>query len=278
MTESDPRSLIRAICFDWAGTTVDFGCCGPVEVFATAFRDEGLAVSEPEIRAPMGMGKRDHIRTMLGLRMVAERWQAVHGRPAQDEDVDRIYNRFLPLQVELVRNHATPIEGVPRMMSELAARGIRVGATTGYAREVMAVLEPLAARAGYAPSVTITVDEVDRGRPAPDQLLAALRSLGGIRPEHAIAVDDTSAGIRAGRTAGMWTVGVAASGNLVGLDRDTFDALKPRERERVTALAREKLFAAGAHAVVDVVTEVPPMIDRFNQLLSEGRTPDTVQP
>ena len=56
---------IEGIIFDWAGTTVDYGCFAPVQAFAEVFHAFGMEVTMEETRKPMGMLKRDHIKTML---------------------------------------------------------------------------------------------------------------------------------------------------------------------------------------------------------------------
>ena len=50
----------QLVIFDWAGTTVDYGCFAPVNAFALAFQKFGVTPTVEEIRAPMGMLKRDH--------------------------------------------------------------------------------------------------------------------------------------------------------------------------------------------------------------------------
>ena len=59
------ENRVSCVVFDWAGTTIDFGSVAPVSAFREAFRQYGIEVSEEETRAPMGMLKIDHIRTML---------------------------------------------------------------------------------------------------------------------------------------------------------------------------------------------------------------------
>ena len=44
---------IKGVIFDWAGTTVDFGCTSPVSAFKEAFRRAGIDVTDEEVRAPM---------------------------------------------------------------------------------------------------------------------------------------------------------------------------------------------------------------------------------
>ena len=48
------RPTIRAILFDWAGTTIDHGSLAPVEVFIEVFRRMGVSVTIAEARGPWG--------------------------------------------------------------------------------------------------------------------------------------------------------------------------------------------------------------------------------
>ncbi len=51
--------LIRAVIFDWAGTGVDCGSLAPVAAFSSTFSDFGLTLSKEEIRAYMGLEKKN---------------------------------------------------------------------------------------------------------------------------------------------------------------------------------------------------------------------------
>lgn len=46
--------MIKTVIFDWAGTTVDFGCMAPVHAFRNAFLEKGIQLTDKEIREPMG--------------------------------------------------------------------------------------------------------------------------------------------------------------------------------------------------------------------------------
>ena len=50
-------SKIEAVIFDWAGTTVDYGCFAPVQVFTEVFKNAGVEPTMEEVREPMGMLK-----------------------------------------------------------------------------------------------------------------------------------------------------------------------------------------------------------------------------
>ena len=47
-------SRIEAVIFDWAGTTVDYGCFAPVQAFKDAFNAYGIDPTFDQIREPMG--------------------------------------------------------------------------------------------------------------------------------------------------------------------------------------------------------------------------------
>jgi HAD superfamily hydrolase (TIGR01509 family) len=55
--------------------------------------------------------------------------------------------------------------------------------------------------------VTVSSEEVDRGKPAPDVYLAAARLL-GVGPEKLAAIEDSANGIRAAKAAGMRVVAI----------------------------------------------------------------------
>ena len=88
--------MIEAVVFDWAGTTVDYGCFAPVQAFMEAFAHFGIEVTMEETRNPMGMLKIEHIRTMLQMERIAKLWADKYGRSANDEDVRAIYEQFEP--------------------------------------------------------------------------------------------------------------------------------------------------------------------------------------
>ena len=95
--------MIQAVIFDWAGTTVDYGCFAPVQAFQEAFAHHGVPVTLEETRKPMGMLKRDHIRTMLRMERIARAWEETHGRPAGEE-----YDPYYPQESQSVCNSRKP--------------------------------------------------------------------------------------------------------------------------------------------------------------------------
>ena len=76
-----------------------------------------------------------------------------------------------------------------------------------------------------------------------------------------VKVDDAEVGVAEGRNAGCFTVGLAASGNMVGLSAEALAALDPATRKALVAEAGARLRAAGADLVIDTVADLIPALE-----------------
>ncbi|MCU0897079.1 MAG: phosphonoacetaldehyde hydrolase [Burkholderiales bacterium] len=250
---------VEVAIFDWAGTLVDFGSCAPVEAMRAAFAAFGIRVPNPAIRAHMGLAKRDHAAHILAMPEVARAWVERHGEP-DDFAVDRLYAAYLERQADVIAEYSRPIPGVADALASLRRRGVRIGSTTGYPRAIIAPVADLARGAGVAPDVLVACDEVPRPRPGPGQALAVAVALGASDVRHCVKVDDAPAGIAEGLAAGMYVIGVAATGNGVGMPHAEFAALPLDERAERLAAATRELAAAGAHRVIGSVADLPAVL------------------
>ncbi|MEO1090665.1 MAG: phosphonoacetaldehyde hydrolase [Pseudomonadota bacterium] len=268
-----PQSQLQAVVFDWAGTVVDYGSRAPMGVFVRAFAGFDVEISVDEARGPMGMAKRDHISAVLQLPRVADAWAARHGAPPSELDVDRVYEVFVPLNVAVVADHAQLIEGAAETVARLRERGLKIGSTTGYTREIMAPLLPLAAAQGYAPDNLVCAGDLPAGRPTPLMMYRTFLDLGVWPAWRVVKVDDTEVGIEEGINAGCWTVGVALTGNALGLTEAETTALAVDELRCRRADAAGKLLRSGAHHVIDGVADLEPVLDVIEGALVRGERP-----
>lgn len=264
---------IEAVIFDNAGTLVDFGSRAPVMAFAEVFKRRQVRVTEAEARGPMGAAKRDHIQQMLAVPAVADRWQAAHGRAATEADIDAMYADFLPVQADVVAGLGKLIPGALDTVKFLRDQGIKVGATTGYPGEIMQVLRPVIEKQGLVYDSLVTASDVKRGRPAPDMCLQSALNLGVSCVQACVNVDDSAPGLEAGLNSGMWVVGLACSGNEVGLTAEAWAALSEAEKAPLRARAAEKLARTGAHYVIDTVADLPEVIEEITARLAAGDAP-----
>jgi phosphonoacetaldehyde hydrolase len=264
---------IKAVVFDWAGTVVDHGCLAPVQALQRVFADAGAPISEAETRADMGKAKRDHVRALLAMPRVAEAWRAAHGAAPSEDDVSRLHDAVEPMMRVAGAERAQLIPGAARLAEELRGEGVKLGSTTGYTRPMMTDILPKAAAQGYAPDVVVCAGETPEGRPSPLMMWKALVELGAWPASACVKVDDSPVGIGEGRAAGAWTVGVAASGNGVGLDIDELEALAENRRERLVGASVADLRAAGADYVIDSVADLGPVLAEISERISHGERP-----
>ncbi|ADO46320.1 phosphonoacetaldehyde hydrolase [[Enterobacter] lignolyticus] len=266
---------ITAVILDWAGTTVDFGSFAPTQIFVEAFRQAfDIEITLAEARVPMGLGKWQHIEALGKLPSVDARWQARFGRGMTSADIDAIYAAFMPLQIAKVVDFAAPIAGVVDTISALRADGLKIGSCSGYPRPVMEKLVPAASALGYAPDYWVATDDLTAGgRPGPWMALQNVIALGIDAVAHCVKVDDAAPGIEEGLRAGMWSVGLAVSGNEFGATWEEYQAMSPQEVAARREHAAEKLYAAGAHYVIDSLANLPEVIARINARLAQGERP-----
>lgn len=264
---------LQGLVLDWAGTVVDHGSLAPVGVFVEVFRREGVAVTLDEARGPMGVHKRDHIAIVAALPRVTQAWADRHGAAPTDADIDRMYAHATEAQMACLPDFADPIPGVVDAIAAFRRDGLRIGGTTGYNRQMLDVLAPHAAAKGYQPDVAFTADEVASGRPAPFLCWKVIETLGGTAAHRWVKAGDTPVDIEAGLNAGLWTVGVAATGNGVGCTAADLAALSEAERRARIQHARERLREAGAHFVVDSVATMEPTLREIDARLRRGERP-----
>jgi len=266
-------SDIRAVVFDWAGTVVDHGSLAPMGVFVEAFAEFGVQITIDEARGPMGMAKRPHIVALMALPRIAAAWEAKHGHAPTERDVDAVYDVFVPKNRAVAAKFSDVIPGVAGVVGKMRAAGIGIGSTTGYTRDIMAEILPVAKAQGFAPDCLVCTGDTPDGRPSPYMLWRALTELRVYPAWRSIKVDDTEVGIAEGTNAGAWTVGVAVTGNVFGLDLKDTRALSPADFDARRKTAAGKLKDAGAHYVIDGVADLLPVLGEINERLARGERP-----
>ncbi|XP_078000349.1 phosphonoacetaldehyde hydrolase-like [Glandiceps talaboti] len=265
---------IKAVIFDWAGTVVDCGVFAPTLTFVKIFANEGVPITNEEARGPMGTHKRVHIQKVLENEGVLSRWRAKYDRAPTDEDVDRMYNEFIPQQLSCLKQYSNVISGVTDTVNKLRSDyNLRIGSTTGYPTPIVDVLKPIAAEQGYIPDCYVAGDEVPQARPCPYMVWLNGIKLDVHPIEAIVKVDDTIDGVKEGLSAGCWSVGVAKTGNYVAASEDQLKEMSSAELEKKMKRAYDILIDSGAHYVIDSVVDLPAVIDDINYRLSRGEKP-----
>ena len=249
---------IKAVIFDWAGTTVDYGCFAPVQGFIDGFRSIGIEITSEMARRPMGMAKIDHTRAIA----------AMLPQPISEEQILQAYAAFEETLFANLGEHCDIKDHVTETVAALRERGIKIGSTTGYTSAMMELVLPRAAAEGYAPDFCIAPDQTVKGRPFPYMIWNNLMKFGIAEPREAVKVGDTAADIAEGKNADCWTVGIIMGSSELGLNRREVAALSQDELKTRQAAVRAAYYQAGADYIIDDMDELLDVIDDIDRRLA----------
>lgn len=251
----------EAIIFDWAGTTVDYGCFAPVQAFMEIFKEYGITPTMEETRKPMGMLKWDHIKTMLSMERIREEFKHIHGRDFTDQDVDEMHEKFAASLMKILDQFSDPKDYVVDTVAKLRDAGLMIGSTTGYTDAMMEIVTKEAAKAGYKPDCWFSPDSTGHmGRPYPYMIFKNMEALKVTGVDKVMKVGDTLSDIREGKNAGVFTVGIIEGSSEMGLTKEEYAALSPEEREAKVKAVTKRYMDAGADAVVQDIRGVLELI------------------
>jgi phosphonoacetaldehyde hydrolase len=267
------KGKLKGVIFDWAGTTVDFGCFAPTGVFIEVFRQKGIDISMSEARGPMGMHKRDHIRVISKYPRVAEEWKEEYSRDCTEDDVEQMFNNFIPLQLAIIEKHSEIVPELLHALEIIRSMDMKIGSTTGYNNEMMEILTSAAAKQGYIADSVVCATDVPAGRPAPWMAFKNAENLDIYPMQAFVKIGDTIADIEEGVNAGMWSVGVVNSSNEMGLTLNEIKLMDKIELEKRSAKVRKDYFDAGADYVIDSLAEMKELLEKINARLTAGERP-----
>jgi phosphonatase-like hydrolase len=199
--------LPKLIVFDMAGTTVQDGDGAVNRCLRETLENIGYPVTADEANTVMGLPK------PLAISMLLEK------RVANSETVRELtanaYPQFLDRMLAYYQNDAAvaPIAGAEATFQAFRRAGVIIALDTGFSR---AIADVILTRFGWNTEASIVdasiaSDEVERGRPHPDMIIALRERFGIIEAASVAKVGDTPSDLQQGTTAGCgWVIGVTA--------------------------------------------------------------------
>jgi len=162
------------------------------------------AVRERYVRERGGRYDEEVQRAMMG--MSAPEWSRfLHEEAHVPDDPDEINSQVVRRMLEAYRHELPLLPGAVAAVRR-AASAFPLALASSSNREVFEKVLELAGIAGCF-QATVSAEEVEHGKPAPDVYLEAARRL-GVAPERCTAVEDSHAGIRSAKSAGMRVVAI----------------------------------------------------------------------
>ena len=103
----------------------------------------------------------------------------------------------------------SPLSGVLEFLTELQKHKRPCALGTSTSRDNVSMIFAHTDLRHYFP-VSVTIDDVEKGKPHPEVFLQGAEKL-GMRPSSCVVFEDSPSGIKAGKRAGMFVVGVEYS-------------------------------------------------------------------
>jgi 2-aminoethylphosphonate-pyruvate transaminase len=184
---------VDLVVLDIAGTTVYDGDAVH-RCLAAAVAIAGAAPSREAINRVMGMPKPVAIAALV---------EDHRGAVPDPAEVVRLYAEFEQMMIDYYRTSpdARETDGATDTMRWLRAQGVVVALDTGFARAITEVIVDRFGWKGDAIDLTVSTDEVPRGRPYPDMLQRAMKLASVDDPARVAKVGDTPADLAEGTAA-----------------------------------------------------------------------------
>ena len=161
-------------------------------------------VREELVRERSGRWTESAQRDMMG--MSSKEWSRyMHDELGVSDPPDEINRLVVERMAERYREHLPLLPGAVEAVERIATRWPLAVASSSNRPLIDLVLE-LSGLASHF-RVTVSSEEVERGKPAPDVYLEAARRL-GVAAERSAAVEDSESGIRSAKAAGLRVIAI----------------------------------------------------------------------
>jgi HAD superfamily hydrolase (TIGR01509 family) len=199
---------VAAVCFDLDGTLI---------------RSEDIrdAVRRAYVRESGGTWSAAAEHDMIGMHL-AEWARYMHDRLGVDRAPVRIA-REIEARIEAIYREGIPLAAGARDALARCSAVWPLALATGSTRRLIELVLDLGDLDSFF-KVTVSIDDVGRGKPAPDVYLRAATLL-GVDPSACVAIEDSASGIRSARDAGMHTIALLDPADRIDrAERSTADA------------------------------------------------------
>ena len=213
------------VIFDMDGVLVDSETLSSLAFRQTMAR-YGAELSEEEIhRQCVGISSRDAIKKILGADLPRE-------------ELDKIVIDVRDDAMRMYEGRLKPIAGAHQLLSELNLPAAVASSSSPERIEgslrMTGLLECLSPHFFSATMVSC-------GKPAPDLFLLAAKEM-DVAPSHSLVIEDSKAGVQAGKAAGMDVVGFTGGSHVTGEEY------------------RQQLINAGADVIIDRLCQLPSIL------------------
>ncbi len=200
-----------AVIFDLSGVLVDFGVHIPVIAINRAFNNQGIHISEKNIRKYVGSNQENQIKVLCNLNNCKSKF----------EDIYTDYQNQLVI-LNSSEEFNTPINGASKTTNLLKQLGFKIGITTFYNKNVFSVIDKSLKKHNVVYDTVVCNNDVILGQPEPFMLYKMMNKL-NTPSRQCIKVGESHLNTTEGLNAKVDTINVIDSSNCMGLDEQIFD-------------------------------------------------------
>ncbi|HLM58238.1 MAG TPA: HAD family phosphatase [Pyrinomonadaceae bacterium] len=196
--------MIQAVFFDFNGVIIDDEPLH-MRAYTDALKEEGIELKREDYMASLGMDDATFVRAAY------ER----AGREATDEDLRRVIEREAAAHRALIEDELPLFPGAVNFVKALSHHHPLGVVSMAQRGQIDYALERMGLAGKF--SVVVSAEDVDACKPDPACYLKALERLNRqrgeahvipLRADECLVIEDSPPGVRAGRAAGMRTLGV----------------------------------------------------------------------
>jgi HAD superfamily hydrolase (TIGR01662 family) len=203
MSDKQKKLKVGAVIFDLDGTLID-----SIDIYFTIVEKALERLKLPPVSR----------NTILAAAESEDfNWELILPQEAlsrKDKIIDKAWGVINEIAPRMFEDQMELIQGADTIVENLSSNGLKIGLVTSSQKQYLEIkMQPLK-QAGVEElfEVIITTDDVLKRKPAPDPLITCAQQL-DMRPGNCVYIGDTATDIKAGKAAGMRTIGV-----LTGFD------------------------------------------------------------
>jgi len=203
MSDKRKKLKVGAVIFDLDGTLID-----SIDIYFTIVEKALERLNLP----PVSRNK-----ILAAAESEDFNWELILPQEAlsrKDKIIDKAWGVINEIAPRMFEDQMELIQGADTIVENLSSNGLKIGLVTSSQKQYLEIkMQPLK-QAGVEElfEVIITTDDVLKRKPAPDPLITCAQQL-DMRPGNCVYIGDTATDIKAGKAAGMRTIGV-----LTGFD------------------------------------------------------------
>ena len=259
---------VKACIFDLGGTIVDRYSITPLKSLIETFKIHNINIRNDLIFKDMGIDKRIHIGNILEDKYIFQKWFQEYKRNPDYNDVLKLHQIFKNIQIK--KSHKIDI--IPETYSTfeyLKKDNIKIGTTTGFDKKNADIIGKVLNNNVCKLDNIVSSTCVKKSRPHIDMIYKNMHDLEVSNPKTMIKIDDTNIGIKEGKNAGLWTVGVARWSTYMNVLPENYNNMNDVViRERLEK-SKEKLKQSEPDFIIETLDELPNVVETINIYNSE---------